>query len=355
MKVVVAMSGGVDSSVAAALLCEAGHEVIGVTLQIWPADRTAGSRRTGCCSLDAVEDARRVASILGIPHYVFNFQDLFERTVILDFVEQYRAGRTPNPCVRCNQWIKFDALLNRALALGADRLATGHYARVQFDKASGRWLLMRSADHSKDQSYALYMLTQAQLARSVFPLGDLTKEETRRVATRLGLPVAEKADSQELCFVRNGSYTSFLKTRAPEALRPGVVVDEQGRTLGRHPGIAFYTIGQRKGLGVSAREPLYVKEIRPETAEVVVAGRESIYARRLVADEFNLVSVDSLQEPTRVTAKIRYNMVAAPAVLRPLTSQRVEVEFDEPQRAVTPGQSVVCYHGECVVGGGIID
>jgi len=349
------MSGGVDSSVAAALLAEAGHEVIGVTLQIWPADRSSASRHTGCCSLDAVEDARRVCALLDIPHYVLNFRDLFERTVIRDFVEQYKAGRTPNPCVRCNQWIKFEALLERAVALGADRLATGHYARVCFDEGANRWLLLRSVDPAKDQSYALCMLTQEQLSRAVFPVGELTKAQTREVAARLGLPVAAKAESQELCFVRNGSYRSFLETWSPEALRPGPVVDEQGRTLAHHRGIAFYTVGQRKGIGVSARTPLYVKEIRADTREVVVGGPDCLYAKRLTADEFNLVSLARLEEPTRVTAKIRYNMAGAPAVLRPVGGRRVEVEFDEPQRAVTPGQSVVCYQGERVVGGGIID
>ena len=354
MRVVVAMSGGVDSSVAAGLLARAGHEAIGVTLQIW-SNNKGNPTGSGCCSLGAVEDARRVAAKLGIPHYVLNFRDLFANTVVRDFTKQYLAGRTPNPCVRCNQWVKFDALMRRAVALGADALATGHYARIQRDEATGRWLLLRGADRSKDQSYALYMLTQQQLSRTIFPLGGLCKQETRRLADEMGLPVANKPDSQEICFVSH-SYREYIEGAVPEARRPGPVLNRAGEEIGTHRGIAFYTVGQRKGLGVASRKPLYVTEVRPEENAIVVGDAEDLYASRLTAAEFNwILAAPDLQESMAVTAKVRYNMPDAPAVARPMANGAVEVVFEQPQRAITPGQAVVCYAGEYVVGGGTIE
>lgn len=351
-RVVVAMSGGVDSSVAAAILKDQGYEVIGITMQIWPTGDAP--REEGCCSLSAVEDARRVAAKIGIPHYVLNFQEAFARSVIDDFIEEYRRGHTPNPCIRCNQLVKFDLLLERAKALGAKYIATGHYARVRYDEERKRWLLVRGVDRSKDQSYALYMLTQEQLAHTLFPLGNLEKEETRRIAVELGLLVAEKPESQEICFVPEDGYREFLKRLAPELARPGVIVDTQGKVLGEHTGIAFYTVGQRKGLGIAAAQPMYVIEIDPEANAVVVGEERELYSRRFAAKNVNLISMDRLSGPIAGTASIRYNMPDSPGILRPIGEDWVEFVYDEPQRAITPGQAAVFYQGEEVLGGGTI-
>lgn len=349
------MSGGVDSSVAAAMLVEQGYDVIGVTMQIWPstgAPEEAFSRT--CCSLSAVEDARRVAAKLGIPHYVVNFKDVFESTVIDNFIEEYRRGRTPNPCIRCNRFVKFDALLSRANSLGAEYVATGHYARILYDESTGRRLLKRGLDHSKDQSYALYSMTQDQLAHTLMPLGGMAKDETRRLAADLGLAVATKPDSQEICFVDNRDYPGFLKSRAPETANPGPIVDTRGRIIGEHKGIAFYTIGQRKRLGVAASEPLYVVRIDAARNAIIVGSDADLYSSELIAEDVNLVSLEKLAEPIAVTAKVRYNMKDSPALLAPLAGAQAHVTFETPQRAIAPGQAVVFYTGEDVLGGGTI-
>ncbi|MEW5762401.1 MAG: tRNA 2-thiouridine(34) synthase MnmA [Bacillota bacterium] len=350
MRVAVAMSGGVDSSVAAALLKGAGHEVIGITMEIWPPGRENG----GCCGLAAVQDARRVAFRLGIPHYVVNLREVFARQVIDNFCAEYARGRTPNPCIRCNRYVKFDALLERARALEAAFLATGHYARIARDRATGRFLLKKGVDQGKDQSYFLYSLTQAQLSRILFPLGELTKERVRAVARDLGLPVAEKAESQEVCFIPDNDYHRFLRRHCPGDFREGPILDERGRVLGRHRGLAFYTVGQRRGLGIAAGEPLYVVALDPVRNAVVVGPERALYREALVAGELNWIAFDALQAPLQVQARIRYRHREAPATVAPRDEGRVLVRFFTPQRAITPGQAAVFYDGDLVVGGGTI-
>ncbi|GIV18359.1 MAG: tRNA-specific 2-thiouridylase MnmA [Armatimonadota bacterium] len=355
--VAVAMSGGVDSSVAAALLVQRGYEVVGITLQIWQESQT-DPRHSGCCSLGAVVDARRVAKMLGIPHYVLNFRQQFAQTVIADFIEEYRRGRTPNPCVQCNRYVKFDAFLRKADELGAQYIATGHYARIQYDEKSRRWLLLKAVNREKDQSYVLFPMTQAQLARTLFPLGDLpSKTETRALARELGLPVADKPDSQEICFVAEaGGYRAFLQSRVPDTVRPGEIRDVHGNVLGKHPGVAFFTIGQRRGLGLSGhQEPLYVVDMDAQNNVVVVGPERYLYCRRFLVENVHWIAVDRFTKPLAVQARIRYNMPEAPATIFPTeVSTCVEVEFETPQRAITPGQAAVFYRGDVVVGGGTI-
>jgi tRNA-specific 2-thiouridylase len=346
------MSGGVDSSVAAALLLAAGHEVIGVTMQIWPQQ---GDDERACCSLSAVEDARRVATALGIPHYVLNFQEEFRRSVIDNFIAEYRAGRTPNPCIQCNRWIKFDLLLERAVALGADAVATGHYARAVYHEDLGRWSVRRGVDRGKDQSYVLYGLTQAQLPRVLFPLGEMTKPQVRALAAEYGFRVANKPESQEICFVPDDDYGRFLREQTPEIATPGPVVDTAGRVLGTHQGVAFYTVGQRRGLGIAVNAPLYVVRLDAAANTVVVGTQEELLARRAVAGDvvFGKWAADALAAPRPVLATLRYKMAPQPAVAQ-VADDRLTVTFHNPQRAVTPGQALVCYDGEDVVAGGTI-
>lgn len=351
------MSGGVDSSVAAALLVEAGYEVIGITMNIWPSAKTAeeAERFGGCCSLSATDDAKKVAYRLGIPHYTFDFREIFKQEVIEDFVSEYRRGRTPNPCIRCNQFVKFQALLHKAMAIGADYVATGHYARIEFDDAKGRYLLKKGLDRSKDQSYVLYVLTQDQMAHTLFPIGHLTKDETRRKAAKLGLSVAEKKESQEICFVPDKNYPKFVGEYVPGSERPGPIYDKQGNVLGVHKGIIHYTIGQRKGLGISSPVPLYVIAIKEEEDAIIVGTKEDLGKTTLVAYDVNMISIPELIEPMNVKAKIRYKAPESPATISPMPEGRVKVEFEHPQAAITPGQAVVFYEGDIVVGGGTIE
>lgn len=354
-KVVIAMSGGVDSSVAAALLLEQGYEVVGVTLNVWPKVAPgAAEREDACCSLSAVEDARRVADRLGIPHYTLNFREVFANTVIDDFVSEYAAGRTPNPCIRCNEHVKFDALMRRALELDADFLATGHYARVEFDADRGRYLLRRGTDTAKDQAYVLYTLTQPQLARVLFPLGHLTKPETRARAVALGLPVAQKAESQEICFVTDNDYGAFLRDYAGLRPPPGPIVDRRGNVLAQHRGLPFYTVGQRRGLGLATGEPLYVVALDAAENRLVVGPESELYVSRLLADRLNLIAVAELAGPTAARAKVRYRAAEAEAVVEMQAPDLFSVTFATPQRAPAPGQAVVLYQDDLVLGGGTI-
>lgn len=354
-RVVVAMSGGVDSAVAASILLEQGYEVVGITMQIWPEGSPAPASARGCCSLDAVEDARRASQKLGIPHYVLNMREDFERTVIADFVDEYRRGRTPNPCVQCNRHIKFDALMERAQELGAAAVATGHYARKRFHEDSGRWGLFRAADREKDQTYVLHPLTQAQLSKAIFPLGDWLKSRTRERAAELGLRLAGKPDSQEICFVPNKDYGRFLESTAPDTVRPGKIVDTSGKVRGDHRGVAFFTIGQRKGLGIAAPSPLYVTEIDPVENRLIVGSDREVMRHSCIVGPVNWIGRGEPAGSVPVLATVRYNMNEEPATVSPLDRGRWLLRFHVPQRAITPGQSAVFYGGEETLGGGSVE
>jgi len=351
-KVIVGMSGGVDSSVTAALLKQAGHDVIGVTLNVWPdlPNMPDVQREDACCALGAVEDARRVADTLDIPYYVLNFREVFEDRVIKDFVSTYASGRTPNPCIRCNQFIKFDALLVKARQLGAEFVATGHYARIEHG-APNR--LRKAADPSKDQSYVLYVMSQDRLAAAMMPLGDFNKSETRQMAADLGLSVANKPESQDICFVPFKRYTEFIELYAPEVLQPGPIVDRDGAVLGEHRGIALHTVGQRRGLGLAAGQPLFVTGLDPSTNTVVVGGAEELLQSSCSLEEVNWIAGDSPCEPLRAMGKARYRSQEVACTVH-REGDGLRVDFDEPQRALTPGQALVLYDGEYVLGGGTI-
>lgn len=353
-KVAVGMSGGVDSSVAAYLLKEQGFDVIGVTMQIWQDEEPlAMAENGGCCGLSAVDDARRVADRLDIPYYVLNFKREFKDKVIDYFIDEYIHARTPNPCIACNRYVKWEALLNRAVELGCDYIATGHYARVcRLD--NGRFALQKSAAVRKDQTYALYNLTQEQLSRTLMPVGEYDKEQIRKMAEEIGLSVAGKPDSQEICFIPDNDYASYIEKETGQTFLEGNFVDAGGRVLGRHKGIIHYTVGQRKGLGLSLGAPAFVTELRPETNEVVIGTNEDTFHDRLLADRVNWMSIPELQGERRVTAKIRYSHQGAPCIIRMTGEDEVECRFDEPVRAITPGQAVVFYDGDIVVGGGTI-
>ncbi len=353
-KVVVGMSGGVDSSVAAYLLKQQGYEVIGVTMQIWQdAERIVEEENGGCCGLSAVEDARRVAAQLEIPYYVMNFKDSFQKNVVDYFVEEYLNGRTPNPCIACNRYVKWESLLQRSLSIGADYIATGHYARI-VKLPNGRYTLRRSATLAKDQTYALYNLTQEQLQRTLMPVGEYSKEEIRKIAEDIQLQVANKPDSQDICFVPDGDYAGFIEKTAGKQVQKGNFVTVDGTVLGEHKGIIHYTVGQRKGLGLALGYPAFVLEIRPETNEVVIGTHEESMAKSLRAGNLNFMSIEDLTEPQRVFTKIRYNHRGVWATIEKTGEDEILCTFEEPQRAVTPGQAVVFYDGEYVLGGGTI-
>lgn len=353
-KVVVGMSGGVDSSVAAWLLKQKGYDVIGVTMQIWQdEDEMTLEEHGGCCGLSAVDDARRVAAALEIPYYVMNFKQDFKEYVIDYFVDEYVHGRTPNPCIACNRYVKWESLLKRSLDIGADYIATGHYARVD-RLPNGRYAIRTSKTAKKDQTYALYNLTQKQLSRTLMPVGEYEKDDIRKMAEEIGLQVAHKPDSQDICFVPDGDYAKYIEESVGQESLPGNFVLSDGTVVGTHKGIIHYTVGQRKGLGLSLGHPAFVLEIRPDSNEVVVGTKEesmSVYVR---ANQVNFMSVEDLTEPKRVWAKIRYNHRGAWCTVEKTGSDEILCTFEEPQRAITPGQAVVLYDGEYVLGGGTI-
>lgn len=354
-KVVVGMSGGVDSSVAALLLKEKGYDVVGVTMQIWQdEEEKVQEENGGCCGLSAVDDARRVAQVLDIPYYVMNFKKEFKENVMDYFVEEYLAGRTPNPCIACNRYVKWESLLKRSMEIGADYIATGHYARVE-QLSNGRYAIRNSVTAKKDQTYALYNLTQFQLSHTLMPVGDYTKEEIRELAIKNGLPVAHKPDSQDICFVPDGDYAGVIESQAPERV-PGVgnFVTKDGIILGQHKGITHYTIGQRKGLGLAMGHHVFVSEIRPETNEVVIGEAEDVFSNHLVCRQINFMGMEDLKEPRRVFAKIRYAHPGEWCIIERTGTDEITCKFEKPVRAVTPGQAVVFYEGEYVLGGGVI-
>ncbi|MEG1458568.1 MAG: tRNA 2-thiouridine(34) synthase MnmA [Acetivibrio sp.] len=353
-KVVIGMSGGVDSSVGAYLLKEAGYEVMGVTMQIWQDEESFTQEENGgCCGLSAVEDARRVAEDLEIPYYVMNFKQEFKEKVMDYFMAEYLQGRTPNPCIACNRYVKWESLLKRSLDIGADYIATGHYARV-VKLENGRYTLKKSATAAKDQTYALYNLTQFQLEHTLMPVGEYTKDEIRKIAEKINLRVANKPDSQEICFIPDHDYGKFISENSKVKMETGNFVSTDGKILGKHKGISYYTVGQRKGLNLALGKPVFVVEIRPKENEVVIGDNEEVFHDRLYAENLNFMSFEKLEGDKKVTAKIRYNHQGSPATVRMADEKTLECIFDEPQRAITPGQAVVLYDGDIVVGGGTI-
>jgi len=355
-KILVAMSGGVDSSVTAALLMQQGHNIEGATIEMWRSDDPLFTGNSAPCSSSAVKDAQRVAKTLGITHHVIDFSEEFLAKVVDNFVEEYLQGRTPNPCVVCNREIKFGAFLEAADAVGADLVATGHYARITFDDSSGRYLLKKAKDAAKDQSYVLYSLSQEQLSRAIFPLGDFSKAEIRQLALDFDLPVAYKEESQDICFIPDNDYRRFLTQKTGKDIVPGPFLDTDGNVIGQHKGIPFYTVGQRKGLGLALGYPAYVVAIDVENNAVIVGTGNHLFSKTVLVKQNNFIPFDTLEEPLEAEVKIRYNAEAAPAVISRGEEQGlVKVVFEEPQKAVTPGQSAVYYQGDTVIGGGIIE
>ncbi len=353
-RVVAAMSGGVDSSLAAAILKKRGFDCVGITFRTWPKNECGASFSRTCCSLEAITMARAVAERLDMPYYVLDISERFRREVVDYFAAEYSKGRTPNPCIVCNEKIKFGFLIERAKSLGAGHVATGHFAKIDYDKRTGRYLLKEGKDKKKDQSYFLFSLSQAQLARALFPLGDMTKTDVRRRARRLKLPSHNALSSQDICFVQDMNYRDYLKKKMSFEIMPGDIVDSSGKILGRHKGIPFYTIGQRRGLGVTYKEPLYVTGLDVINNRVVVGVKKDILKRSLVANRMNWIEFDAPDGPVKVKAKIRYNHKGSEAVVTPLSADEVRVDFDAPQEAPTPGQAVVFYDKDIVVGGGWI-
>lgn len=351
----IAMSGGVDSSVAALLTKEAGYECIGATMKLFTNNNIGISQEHSCCSLDDVEDARSVASSMDMPYYVFNYSDRFEQCVMKPFVESYENGMTPNPCIDCNRYMKFEKLYSQAKELECDYVVTGHYARIEYDESLDRHILKKAVDPTKDQSYVLYSMTKAQLAHTIFPLGGMNKSETRAIAEKHGFVNAKKHDSQDICFVQNGSYAEFIENYTKKTYPEGNFIDMQGNVLGTHKGIIRYTIGQRRGLGLALKEPMYVAKIDVENNNVVLARDCELYSTTLTAGNINLIAYDKLDKPLRVNAKVRYRHTEQPATVTMIDDTHIKVVFDEPQRAITKGQAVVLYDGDIVVGGGTIE
>lgn len=352
-KVVIGMSGGVDSSVAAYLLKEQGYDVIGIMMRLAPDIKEYEECETSCCSLSAVDDARKVADTLDIPFYVMNFKKEFNEYVIKPFVEEYTKGNTPNPCIVCNKHIKFEAFLRKAKGLGADFIATGHYARIE--KEGERYLLKKAKDPKKDQSYVLYNLTQQQLSHTLMPCSKYTKEEIRTLAEKIGLKVHNKKDSQEICFIPDNNHGKFIQNYTNQGVKTGDFVDKEGTILGKHKGIIYYTIGQRKGLGIALGRPVFVTDINPYTNQVVLGDEEEIFKSELLASDINFIPFDKLERPMEVEAKIRYSSKPSKAIIIPDKDDKVRVVFDEKQRAITKGQSVVFYQEDLVIGGGVIE
>ncbi|MCI8388190.1 MAG: tRNA 2-thiouridine(34) synthase MnmA [Clostridiales bacterium] len=353
-RVMVAMSGGVDSSVAAYLIKSSGVDAVGATLKLFSNEDIQLDRTKTCCSLSDVEDARSVANRLGIPYYVFNFSDNFKEKVIGRFIATYESGGTPNPCIDCNRFIKFKQLLTRAELMECDHIATGHYARVEYDSNSDRWLLKKAADSHKDQTYVLASLNQEQLAHTLFPLGGLTKSEVRQIADEQNFLNADKPDSQDICFVPDGNYARFIEEYTNHQSIPGNFIDTTGKIVGKHKGIIHYTLGQRKKLGVSMGRPIFVCNIDPQTNTVTLGDEPDLYSKSLTARDINLIALPEIKSPIRVTAKTRYSHKEAAATLEQTGANELHIEFDEPQRAITKGQSVVIYSDEVVIGSGTI-
>ena len=353
-KALVAMSGGVDSSVAAYLTKEMGFEATGITLKLFDNEDIGEKKEKACCSLDDIEDARNVCYNIGIPYYVYNFKDSFKENVISRFINAYENGTTPNPCIDCNRYIKFEKLVQRAEELEFDYVVTGHYAIIEYNKETGRYLLKKSTDITKDQSYVLYSLTQKQLSKTLFPLGDMTKENVRKLAEELNLINANKHDSQDICFVPDGDYAKFIEQYTGKTYPNGDFVDEDGNVLGEHKGIIRYTVGQRKGLGLALPRPMYVKEKDLKNNKVVLCENDRLFSKELYATNINLISYEKITEPLRIKARVRYNQAEQDATVEQIDENTIHVVFDEPQRAISKGQAVVLYDGDYVVGGGTI-